>query len=92
MAEIFKVAPRGKPLKARAGDWIWVHGVAEGGHSAAFTAATVWVVNHNLGRYPAAVAVRTVGGIVCDVEIKHVSANQLHVNFDVPTAGVVEVS
>lgn len=53
MAEIFKVAPDGLLPRMR-GRWIWVRGVAQTGHSEEFPAAAVWVVNHNLGRYPRA--------------------------------------
>ncbi len=87
MAEIFRVAPRGRPLTARAGDWLWITGVPHTGHTFQYPAADRWVVNHNLGRYPAAISVRTLGGVVCDVMIEHKSQNELWVNFDVPTAG-----
>jgi len=58
----------------------------------AFSAAAVWTVNHNLGRFPAAVAVRTTGGVIVDVAIQHVSVNQLLVAFDVQISGTVAVS
>ena len=50
------------------------------------SAATVWTVNHNLGRRPI-VAVFTVGGAEMDAEIIHVSNNQLTVNFASAQAG-----
>lgn len=92
MADLFRVAPAGAPLSARAGGWIWVHGVAEEGYSEQFEAGSVWTCNHNLGRYPACVQVRTLGGVVADADIRHVSPNQVRVYFDVPMAGVVECS
>ena len=59
------------------------------GYEEQFPAAYLWTVNHNLGRCPAAVAVRTLGGVVVDVECYHTSPNQLQVRFDVPLAGIV---
>ncbi len=79
-------------LNAEPGRWIWIAGVAQEGYSECFEAAAVWVVNHNLGRYPAAISVRTLGGVLCDVEVKHMSQNQLQVNFDRTLAGFIEVS
>jgi hypothetical protein len=72
--------------------WIWVSGVAVEGVSVPFAAASVVTVNHNLGRQPSAVSVRTSGGLVAEAQVLHVSANQLQIFFDVPLAGVVEVS
>lgn len=54
-----------------------------------FDAAAAWVVNHNLGRMPSAVAVTTLGGVVVDVAVQYVSVNQLQISFDRPLAGVV---
>ncbi len=52
------------------------------------TAATEWVVNHNLGVYPLA-EVRSVGGVVVEAEVLHISLNQFKVFFDVAYSGVV---
>ncbi len=57
----------------------------------AFDAAPVWTVNHNLGRVPAAVTVATMGGLVAEVAIVHVSVNQLQISFSAPLSGVVYV-
>jgi predicted nuclease with TOPRIM domain len=49
----------------------------------------VWVVNHNLGKYPSVTVVTTIDGV--DVEIHaavhHHSQNQLEILFGVPTKG-----
>lgn len=60
------------------------------GYSETFDAASTWVVNHNLGRYPFSSSVQTLGGVEIDVAVQHVSVNQSVVSFDVPTAGVVK--
>lgn len=81
----------GLNLQARPGRWIWVAGVAVEGYSETFPAQAVWVCNHNLGRHPASVSVRNAAGQVLDVEIRHLSENQVRVFFDNPTAGVIEL-
>lgn len=62
-----------------------------GGYSESFGAALQWVVNHNLGRYPSSVSVRTLGGNLIEVEARHLSSNQVIVSFSNPVAGVVEI-
>lgn len=92
-AILLKAIPNGGIcLNAEPGRWVWIAGVAQEGYSEQFDSAAVWAVNHNLGRYPAAISVRTLGGVLCDVEILHVSQNQLRVNFERPLAGFIEVS
>lgn len=54
-------------------------------------AAATWIVNHNLGRRPAAVSVRSPGGREVTADVLHVSVNQLVVNFAGPTVGSVFV-
>ncbi|HXG83178.1 MAG TPA: hypothetical protein VNI84_04035 [Pyrinomonadaceae bacterium] len=63
------------------------------GTAASFThtqsaAAAEWTVNHNLGAYPLA-EIRSVGGIVVEAEILHVSVNQFKVFFDTAYSGFV---
>jgi hypothetical protein len=48
-----------------------------------------WTVNHNLGRKPVGVQVTTLGGVVADAEVQHVSENQIVVYFMAPTSGVI---
>jgi len=92
MADLFKVAPQGiSAIVPRRNAWIWIHGVADEGYTEQFAAADAWIVNHNLGRRPN-VQVRTLGGAEVEVEVLHVSDNQVAVYFDVPMAGVVELS
>lgn len=86
------VVGSGLSLKADPGRWVWIAGVAQEGYSEQFPAQAVWIVNHNLGRCPSAVSVRTLGGILCDADIRHASVNQIRIYFDVPTAGVCDVS
>lgn len=54
------------------------------------TAATVWLVDHNLGRYPAAVALfmPDLSEQYREYKIQHLSVNSLRVSMDIPTAGV----
>ncbi len=73
------------------GSWVLVSGQATQGYSETFEAAPVWVVNHNLGRVPAAVSVRTLGGVTVDVNVTHLNSNQCVAYFDVPIAGRVEI-
>ena len=50
------------------------------------TAASVWVVNHNIGETPN-LLVYSVGGARVDAEIIHISSNQTQILFDNPFAG-----
>ncbi len=93
MADLFKVAPGGlASIRPRTGGWVLIRGGLEEGVTTEFTAQPLWILNHNLGRYPSKVSIRNTGGTLCDADIRHVSVNQLRVYFDVPTAGVLEVS
>jgi hypothetical protein len=52
------------------------------------TAASVWTVNHNLGRYPSAKVLNTAGQeLLCTIE--HTSLNQLVVKHKTSIAGRV---
>jgi hypothetical protein len=51
-------------------------------------ASAEWIVNHNLGRRPGA-EILTVGGMVMDAEVVHISVNQLRVYFKTAMAGSV---
>lgn len=53
-------------------------------------AATVWTVNHNLGRYPT-IELFTVGGVQMIARVTNLSVNTLQVNFNSPTAGSARV-
>lgn len=55
------------------------------------SAATPWTVNHNLGRRPAAVSVRSPGGREVTADVLHVSENQLQVHFSLPASGTALV-
>lgn len=55
------------------------------------TPATVWTVNHNLGRRPN-VAILNVGGGQILARVIHVSVNQARVYFDLPTTGLAACS
>lgn len=50
-----------------------------------------WIVNHNLGRKPAAVQVLSTGLVEVLADIVHISDNQLQVLFSSPYAGLVRV-
>ena len=56
------------------------------------SAADSWIVNHNLGRRPAAVSVLSPGGVEVDAGVTHVTDNQLTVEFASPQVGSVRVS
>lgn len=49
-------------------------------------AASEWIVNHNLDRYPST-EIRSTGGAVVIAEVINVSFNQLRVYFSSPFAG-----
>lgn len=57
-------------------------------YSETFAANTLWVVNHNLGRYPSC-TIRSAGGEVVQAETLHVSANQVRVTFETAFAGSI---
>jgi len=52
-------------------------------------AASVWTVNHNLGRKPI-VSIRSTGGVEVDAQVVHASPNQFTVHFAMPYAGTAE--
>lgn len=54
--------------------------------------AAEWIVNHNLGRQPAAIAVLSPGGMLVGADIIHVSPSQFRVYFTSPQAGSVRCS
>lgn len=60
------------------------------GYTQGFAPASVWIVNHNLGRR-AVVTVLNNAGEQLDVYVRHMSVNQARVEFDVPVAGIVVV-
>jgi|GEM_PF-3819657 len=60
-------------------------------YEATFAAALQWVVNHNLGRRPAAVRILTPGGVEAAADVTETSLNQLVVSFAGPQAGRVVV-
>ncbi len=66
-------------------------GVSLGKYNQSFPAASVWIVNHNLGR-PVAVRVTGAGGQEVIAEVNYVSDNQARVSFDCPTPGSVSVT
>lgn len=94
MAEVlikYSDAPGWRRPLLRAGDFRIIVGHEMAGHSCEFPAAPVWVVNHNFGRTPCSLTVRTLGGAVVDAEVVHVNPNQTRVYFDAPMAGFVEL-
>jgi hypothetical protein len=50
------------------------------------SAASTWIVNHNLGREPA-IQVLTPGGMEMEAAVVHVSVNQAQINFASPQTG-----
>jgi len=46
-----------------------------------------WTVNHNLGRWPAAVTVVTTGGVEVTCAVTHDSISQTTISFAQPLAG-----
>lgn len=55
-----------------------------------YAAASVWVVNHNLGR-AVSVEVLNAGGARIGAEVQQYSLNQVRVYFDAPVSGRVVV-
>ncbi len=77
--------------------YLWVLGDVAAPHSGEYTTVrefefpapqTVWVVAHNLGRYPV-VHVTTLGGAEIDAVVQHESENLLRVYHTTPMAGRV---
>lgn len=56
-----------------------------------FAEGPQWIVNHNLGHKPSAIAVLTMGGVEVESFIVHTSDNQFVVNLSPPMAGQVVV-
>ena len=56
-----------------------------------FVGLDTWIVNHNLGRKPAAVQILTPGGAEVLAEVLHISDNQLRVFFVQPFTGSVRI-
>jgi hypothetical protein len=52
----------------------------------AYSASTLWTINHNLGIRPGVTIVDT-GGNELDAQVIHVNANQLQIHFNEPVAG-----
>lgn len=50
------------------------------------SAEAVWLLNHNLGTFPA-VSVYSPGGIEIEAAIQHLSINQTEIRFNVATSG-----
>lgn len=89
---LLKVSGAGfTPFNAPAGSWIYVSGEAQDGFSATFDPAPQVVINHNLGRRPAAVTVRSLGGNELDCQVHCPNANMAVLYFDYPLAGTVEI-
>lgn len=51
------------------------------------SAATPWIVNHNLGYRPN-VEITTLGGLRVEAEVLHTSVNQAQIFFDLPATGL----
>ncbi len=49
--------------------------------------AAQWLVNHNLGRWPAAVTIVTVGGLEVEAAVTNISVAQLTIDLAAPFAG-----
>lgn len=83
---------QGQTLKKRSGndyDAEWsTSGAAYYTHNQQ-SAATEWIINHNLGRYPA-ISVMSVGLVEVLSDVVHVSANQARVYFSQPYAGLAQ--
>lgn len=54
-------------------------------------AAASWTVNHNLGRWPAAVTIVSTGGVEVTGAVTHVSTDQTSIAFAQPFAGRARV-
>lgn len=61
-------------------------GVAAGYTHTQASAATEWIVNHNLGAKPT-VSVLSPGGVELIADVVHLSTNQARIYFAAPTAG-----
>lgn len=79
-------------LMQRMGDLLQLHlqqptsGVASSYAHAQEQPSTVWMINHNLGRWPS-IQLTDTGGAVIDGEVVHVSTTQAVATFAVPVAG-----
>ncbi len=56
-------------------------------------ASTVWLIDHDLGRYPAVVALYMpdLSEQYREYKVQHLSVNSLRVSMDIPTIGVALV-
>ena len=88
---LLKVGNSYANLLPNAGTWLYVSGEAQSGYSETFTEQSQVMINHNLGRTPRSVTVRTLGGTELDCEVLYLNVNQLLINFDSPRAGRIEI-
>lgn len=58
------------------------------------TPATVWTINHNLGRYPGLVQLYTsdLSANYGEFVVQHLDVNTLRVSMETPTAGIAFLS
>lgn len=55
-------------------------------------AQSVWLVNHNLGRFPIAWSLFDTVGRLCDeYEVENTDINNCRISMDTPTAGVIRL-
>ncbi len=55
------------------------------------SAASTWVINHNLGFYPD-IEVQNTGGVVVNGRVTHTTLNQTQVQFNIAVAGTARAS
>lgn len=56
-------------------------------------AQAIWIVPHNLGRYPAAWSlIETSSGRLCaEYNVEHLDVNTCRISMDTPTAGIIRL-
>lgn len=53
--------------------------------------ATMWVVQHNLGRYPAGIGVYDTSNDMCEGDIDYIDSDSIVINFSAPFSGRAKI-
>lgn len=55
------------------------------------SASDTWLINHNLGRFPANITIYSPGGVEVDADVMNLNNNQTQISFAAPYAGSARI-